>query len=120
MPAPQKHREYATKGAENARKQYQEYPEDGGEVLWGALIQAAQARQHENGEELHIQTKPEIRKAIASLRLNKQNTTIRLRQAERAAQYLHGSFYHRDVIPPRVHRETFQRTQDLINLLIHS
>lgn len=54
MTTPQQHREYAVKSAALARNIYDEHPQHGGEMLWGALIQAAQARQHESGDQTHL------------------------------------------------------------------
>ena len=88
MPATQEHRSHATQSAALARKLYEEYPWDAGEIIWDALLQTIQARRHESGENTHPQSKSEIRKAIASLKLDKLNTSIRIRQAERAARVL--------------------------------
>ena len=120
MPTLQQHREYATKGAALARNIYDEHPREGGEILWGALIQAAQARQHENGDQTHLQSKSEIRKIIASLGLSRQNLEIRLNHVANAATFLHGGFYHRGLGRPDTHRHYFDKTQHLINLLMNS
>ena len=114
----QEHRNYTATSAALARMLYQEHPRDASEILWGALIQAAQAKQHENGAEAHLQIKAEIRSTIASLGLSRQNMTIRISQVERTNGHLHGGFYQRHLPTPDIHRKTFDRDPDLINLLM--
>ena len=53
MPTTQEHREYDAKSAAPARMMYEARPRHTGEILWRALIRAAQAEQHKNGEAYH-------------------------------------------------------------------
>ena len=63
MPTLQQHREYAAKRAALARNIHKEHPWDEGEIPWGALIQAAQTRQHESRDQTHLQSKSETKKS---------------------------------------------------------
>ena len=120
MPTSQEHHNHARNGISIARQMYNQHPYESGEILWGALIQAAQSKKHKDGDLTHLQHPSQIREIIGSMGLNRQNVEIRLSHIDNAVTDLHGAFYHRNSPNPAVHQRTFNQTQRLIVLLLNS
>ena len=118
MSTRQQHGDYARKSTETARRIYKQDHHNAGEVLWGALMEALQYQSHRVDDKDHFKSPKRAIRIIESLRLNKRNLDIRLDQLNKAATILHGGFYKKDSVQPATHRRTFQRTQDLIRLLL--
>ena len=91
----------------------------GGEILWGATIQAAQATIQQNNNLHHAQSRNAVTQAISVSRAPKAAKPRMRRAALAAAETLHGGFYQPASINPQEHAKAVAETRLLIERLLH-
>ena len=92
-------------------------PAIGGEAVWGAAIQAAQAAIPDTSTEHHAQSRKGIINAIDRSGANKAQQLDLARIADDAAKILHHTFYHPHQIDQGRHQEVIADARLLIDHL---
>lgn len=93
-------------------------PAAGGELLWGAVVQASHVVAHGQGHAQHPQSRNGIRDIIGRMRLPRAEQD-RLRAAlETAVNNLHGGFYRPDTIDAVQHSRYESNARALTDYLL--
>lgn len=117
MSTPQQHAGCAAQSRQHAEETINRHPAIAGRIMWGALIQAAQASIHHTKPDCHPISRTGI---ITTLNLATPPgpDKFRLRQAANvAARILGDGFYHPYAIIPEQHRLAIDEARRLIDHL---
>lgn len=118
MATAEQHAQEADEYLEYAAELLNRKPAIGGELIWGAAIQAAQAVIPETSLQHHSQSRKGIINAIGRSGANRPTQLELARVADDAAKILHHSFYHPRQIEHGRHQEATTQARLLINHLL--
>ena len=118
MPSVNQHVQYAENYRRLAEANIREDPTAGGELLWGAAVQAAQASIHRSGYHEHPQSRNQIINAVGRTRPTPSVQREMSQAANAAAKTLHASFYHPGDMDPIDHQDALDETGTLITYLL--
>ena len=93
-------------------------PASAGEIMWLALVQAAQATGHGQNIGSHAQTRRGIRNIVGRLPIGNQERTRLLNITNAAVTNLHGLAYRPVDIDDRRHRAHISRASNLVEILL--
>ena len=93
-------------------------PASAGEIMWLALVQAAQANGHRHSAAAHIQSRKGIRNVVGRLPIGNREKAALLDISDMAATNLHGLAYRPADINEQAHRADISRASNLVDILL--
>lgn len=94
-------------------------PAAAGEIIWLALVQAAQANSHRKNPEHHTQSRNGIRSVVGRLPTGNQERVRLLNITNMTVTNLHGLAYRPSEIEEPQHRVRISLARELVNALLH-
>ena len=93
-------------------------PVSAGEIMWLALVQAAQANEHRHSTATHTQSRKGIRNVVGRLPVSQREKAALLDISNMSATNLHGLAYRPADIDDRRHRAHISRASHLVEVLL--